>query len=249
MKHWLFIRGLGRNYHHWGDFGKKFQAAIGEDKIIFLDTLGNGEKNRTKSPLSIHEYTDDLRQSLDRCFKDSHLSPGTPKLNLLAISMGAMIATDWAHRFPHEIESLCLINTSDAYSGKFYQRLRWQNYFHLLRLYLRLHDAQNFEFEILKITTNNFSNRSYWSERFAQLPTTTRINWLRQMIAASRYHFPLQKPGCEVKIISSQKDRLVSSECSLNIARRWGQALIQHPRAGHDLPLEDGDWLLRQILR
>jgi hypothetical protein len=44
-------------------------------------------------------------------------------------------------------------------------------------------------------------------------------------------------------------DRLVDPECSRTLARAWQADFIEHPNAGHDLPLDDGAWVAQQIER
>jgi pimeloyl-ACP methyl ester carboxylesterase len=48
-------------------------------------------------------------------------------------------------------------------------------------------------------------------------------------------------------VIWSEKDRLVSSHCSQNIAKKFDASCFTHPTAGHDLPLDEPEWLT-QIL-
>ena len=43
-------------------------------------------------------------------------------------------------------------------------------------------------------------------------------------------------------------DRLVSPRCSQRLAAAWKVPLALHPSAGHDLPLDDPDWLLAQLV-
>lgn len=248
MKYWLLLRGLGRCRHHWGDFGQKFQQAIGDDKIIYLDILGNGDMHSQYSCTNIQDNTENLRSRLAQLFIKSNAALSVPKLNFVSISMGAMIATDWASRYPSEVESLHIINTSDSGSSPFYRRLRFENYPKLIRLLTKTDDAEIFEKGILEITTNNFSERELWHKKFAQVPITQRKNWLRQIIAASSYSFPKQAPNCRTQIIVSETDRLVSSTCSQSIAKMWQLPLTTHPTAGHDLPLEASQWLIEKIL-
>jgi len=40
---------------------------------------------------------------------------------------------------------------------------------------------------------------------------------------------------------------LVSVRCSERLAAQWGVLLQLHPTAGHDLPLDDGSWVVQQI--
>jgi pimeloyl-ACP methyl ester carboxylesterase len=50
-------------------------------------------------------------------------------------------------------------------------------------------------------------------------------------------------------LLASQTDHLVNVICSTTLAQRWQCALHLHPSAGHDLPLDDGDWVITHIHR
>ena len=78
-------------------------------------------------------------------------------------------------------------------------------------------------------------------------------NALRQLVAAARYTAPVATPLVPVSdsprilLLASQNDRLVSCQCSQTIARAWGVPLRMHPSAGHDLPLDDAQWVIGQV--
>jgi hypothetical protein len=42
---------------------------------------------------------------------------------------------------------------------------------------------------------------------------------------------------------------LVDPRCSQTLADCWNLPLAVHPVAGHDLPLDDGSWVLEEIAR
>ena len=46
---------------------------------------------------------------------------------------------------------------------------------------------------------------------------------------------------------TSRQGQLVASQCSQSIAGVWGCPLRWHPTAGHDLPLDDPQWVIDQI--
>ena len=82
-----------------------------------------------------------------------------------------------------------------------------------------------------------------------QARPVSRSNALRQLMAAARYRAPLQAPVPRMLLLGSQNDGLVSGQCSQAIAQAWQVPLALHPSAGHDLPLDDGPWVLAQIRR
>ena len=68
-----------------------------------------------------------------------------------------------------------------------------------------------------------------------------------QLVAAARYRAPLARPAPPLLILASEHDALVDHSCSRQLARHWTTAFAEHPTAGHDLPLDDGPWVARQV--
>jgi pimeloyl-ACP methyl ester carboxylesterase len=239
-RHWVFIRGLGRHSGHWGPFVAEFRKWFPEDRIELMNLRGNGDLAHSPSLGSIADNVRDLRA------RSQFLRDEQP-LHLLTISMGSMVGIEWAQQFPQEIEGVVAINTSDKGSSSFFERLRPANYEHFVSLLLRGATPLQIENDILKITTNLLPDRQHWAEIFAQTPATSRSNWLRQLCAASTYHFPEHKPRTEILLLASEKDRLVNPVCTKNIAEMWALKPHLHPSAGHDLPLDDGAWVCQEI--
>ncbi len=84
-------------------------------------------------------------------------------------------------------------------------------------------------------------------EAIATERPVTRLNALRQLAAVARYAPPPQGPGAPMLLLASERDQLVSPQCSQRFARRWDLPLRLHPWAGHDLPLDDPAWVVEQI--
>ena len=102
---WILLRGLTREARHWGSFKNQFGKRLAPDKATALDLPGNGEFYQQPSPTSVNAMVDFGRGQL--------LAQGVkPPYSLLAMSLGGMVASDWAQRFPQEVDRLVLINTS-----------------------------------------------------------------------------------------------------------------------------------------
>jgi pimeloyl-ACP methyl ester carboxylesterase len=241
QRHWIFLRGLARNSDHWGPFKVAFQSHFPQDKIELLDLRGNGSLAHSPSYASIADNVRDLRAR-------SHFLQEGRKVSLLSISMGAMIASEWARRHSDEVQELVLINTSERGSSKFWERLRPFSYPRLAKILLHQETSPEIELDILKITSH-LADKEKWSKIFAKSPSTTRMNFAKQIFAASRYEFPRHKPKTDVLILNSAKDRLVHPSCSENIAHLWHLRVHTHPTAGHDLPLDAPDWICDEIAR
>lgn len=243
MSTWVFLRGLTREARHWGDFPDKFRAEVADAKIITPDLPGNGSLNHAISPLSVHEMVEHCREELTQL---GH----APPYHLLGLSLGAMVAAEWATRYQQELEGCVLINTSMRPFSTFYQRLRPRNYMKLLSLAMHSSDAEKAERAILQLTTASSEQRpdiiKNWVTYRHQYPIT-RMNALRQLIAAARYRAPLRKPGVPMLLLASDKDTLVNPQCSRAMAESWNTALSLHPNAGHDLSFDEGAWVARQV--
>ncbi|MCX7089158.1 MAG: alpha/beta hydrolase [Methylococcales bacterium] len=233
----LLLRGLMREQRHWGDFVTLLQQQHPDADIITLDIPGNGHLYQRESPKSIAGMTDALRQQL---------KAATP-INLIALSMGGMIAIDWATRYPEEISALVLINTSVSRYAPFYWRLRWQNYCHFLTM-LWQNPTQK-EQTIVALTSNYHQDDAKlvdnWQHWRQQCPVSAKNAY--HQIRASATFKSLQKPSQPLLILTSSADRLVDYRCSVRLHEAWESAFEQHLTAGHDLPLDAPLWVSQVI--
>jgi len=246
-RHWVLLRGLGRDKRHWGSFILKFQQAFKNDRVSAIDTCGNGNFAQQKSPLSILEYTEHCRQQLhgDNVYKNKQI-----KVHLVALSLGGMIAVDWAQRFPDEVLSLTLINSSIANFTPWHKRINLLVFARLLKTILSKKSSEELEKSILQVSSNfpiQQSTLDCW-HKYRCTQGTSFVNLIRQLIAAARFKAN-KLPNIVPLVLSSKEDRLVSYIASEDIHRYLGGQLIIHPKAGHDLPLDDGDWVIQQIKR
>ena len=82
---------------------------------------------------------------------------------------------------------------------------------------------------------------------YARECPVTRANFLRQLVAAARFRAAPKPPAVPTLFLAAQQDHLVDVRCSLTLARQWNCPLRIHPTAGHDIPLDDGDWVTQQV--
>mgnify|MGYP006173064777 FL=1 len=236
----LLIRGLSREQRHWGEFRPLLATKL-TNPVLSFDFAGCGELYRQRSPCSISALRQSVRGQLQQA------AEFTGRVHLVAISLGAMLAADWAAQYPAEVASISLINSSARPLSPFYQRLRWQNYPLLLRTLFAA--ANRRERIILQLTSAAASKHAgvlpNWQLWQQQRPLSI-ANALRQLYAASRFVVP-PAPLCPTLLLSSLGDKLVSPQCSQALARHWQVAHLQHPWAGHDLALDDAHWLSTQL--
>ena len=242
---WIFLRGLTRETAHWGGFPDDFRQALPAHQVISLDLPGNGQFHRAPSPVSVGAMVNFCRNAMARRKLE-------PPYFVLAMSLGAMVATEWAYEWPDEITGCVLINTSFKQFSPFYRRLRPRNYLPLLGLAFLPGTPAGKERTILTVTSNEAAQRERvmpaWIEARLQRPVKP-INALRQLLAALRYRARRLAPATALLLLCSEYDRLVNFECSLAIASSWKCSLALHPSAGHDLPLDDPDWVIERVQR
>lgn len=234
---WLLLRGLGREAGHWDGFPEKLRA-LGQE-VEFLDLPGTGTEFARKSPLTIAETVEDLRR------RRSIAEP----VAVIAISLGGMVALDWAARYPGEISRLVVINSSVSGLVPPWKRLKFSN----VRTGLQFLTAKTLaekERAALVITTGLSgdaleSTVRRWVEIRERHPVTT-ISILRQLVAAVAFKLG-PAPKCPVLIVKGEMDRLVDPICSDLLAEKIGASLAAHPSAGHDLPLDEPEWLAKTV--
>jgi len=255
MSTWVLLRGLGRESRHWGNFPEVLRREIlragvpemtdSPLQIMTPDLPGNGRLNSRPSPPHVEEMAGQVRADL--------LARGVaPPYHLLAMSLGAMVAVAWAQAHPEEISAAVLINTSLRPFSPFYHRLRPENYLRLLGLIALHRSDQAWENAIHEITSRHPEQRAetvcQWLALRREYPVSRR-NLVRQLLAAARFQAPPEKPPVPLLVLGSRNDALVNCTCSRQLARRWHSDYVEHPAAGHDLPLDDGSWVARTLMK
>ncbi|GAB1620681.1 alpha/beta hydrolase [Agarivorans albus] len=238
----VLVRGLIREKRHWGQFRELLQQAFPERTIVSFNVPGNGHLYRLKSADSICQ----MRQSLRIQLRLQNVNIDC--IDIVAISLGGMLAVDWANKFSDEVNSLVLINSSNAAFSPFYRRLNWRIYPSLLSA-ICTQSTVSRQRKILALTTNFPQQHQQvlcsWVSWAKQYPVSLENAYL-QLKAAAAFKAP-NKPNQAMLILNSHRDKLVDCSCSEQLAKRWQADFKQHPTAGHDLPLDAPLWTVKQI--
>lgn len=243
----VLLRGLTREAGHWGRFEPLLREAVAPHAVLTVDLPGNGARWREVSPLSVSAMVDAVRADLAARGQ-------RPPWRVVGLSLGAMVGVAWAHAHPREVESLVLVNTSLRPFHALHERLSPRAWPTLARLAWPGTSAAATERAVLALTSRGLDEATRarvladWLALRARHPVS-RANALRQLWAAARYRAPREKPSVPVLVVGSGGDRLVSPRCSPTLARHWRCELLQHPDAGHDLPLDEPGWLARGVAR
>lgn len=241
---WILLRGLTRESRHWGNFPDRMAAALGA-RVLCLDLPGNGRLNAEPSLPTIEAMA-------DWCHAEIATKAMPGPCGVLAMSLGAMVAVAWSERHPADIKRAALLSTSLRPFSPFYHRLRPANYPSVLRSLLLPMTPEALESSILRATSRREGDATAtlgeWLRWRRENPVSRR-NTAIQLRAAARYRAPPAVPLNEVLLLAGDGDRLVDPECSRRLSLAWRVPLAMHPWAGHDLALDDPDWVVDQVLR
>lgn len=227
---WVLLRGWVREKRHWNGFDQLMAEKLSGSKIICLDLPGIGENSNLTCPISVSQITDLLR---------AQLPTKTSRRKILGISLGGMISIDWATRYPEDFDAAVIINSSASNLNSIQERINFSIFLQGIKILLR-HCPEKREEEILKLSSNKFQKPPYSA---GSLPFKTSV---RQLIAATRFKAlsPLKIPSL---FLLSEKDRLVNPVCGQALARVIDSVLVTHSSAGHDLSLDEPEWIVEQI--
>lgn len=244
IKHWIFLRGLSREHAHWGDFIQRCEIEL-DWHCYTLDLPGFGSEHQRPSPITIAEIRQDVQSRLPK-----ELNSNKQPIGIIALSLGGMVALDWLANDPENIYEAILIGTSSADCG-LSKRLKFNAIPSTLHALFAM-TARKQEQAILTMVSNNRHRHAevldLWC-RIRELRPTKKQNVIRQLIAASRFNSPSAQSLNNIKghFISSRADRMVSFQCSEYLAKKYHWPLTLHNTAGHDLPIDDADWLIHTL--
>ena len=243
---WVLLRGLSRESGHWGVFPehllRELRGLQPASQLLMLDLPGTGTLRRQASPTQVSAIVDACRAELHRRGVNGPVS-------LVGMSLGTAVLSDWANRYPNEVEAGVLINPSLRPFSELFRKPRPLNYLGLLLLSLSRFSARMREERVLSLTTRLTPTQAVidrWVELQRQHPLGVR-NTARQLLASMRYRASRTRPAAPMLLLCSKADNLVDWRCSQAISRAWGAPLRLHTKAGHDLPLDDPQWVARAV--
>jgi pimeloyl-ACP methyl ester carboxylesterase len=236
----VLLRGLGRSQGHWGDFVPRFQATFPRALIQTPDLPGCGSCHQARAPGDVAGMLAAVRENVRN----------EGPLWVLGLSLGGMVAYEWARRYPQEIAGVVLISSSLGGLSPPWRRLRPGAVWHLMAA-AATGDPLPRERRLHGLTSNRPDQTeglaTAWAE-LARREPVLRMNVVRQLLAAARYRASPEGLTAPLLVLVSQGDRMVDPSASRAIAARLpGAILREHSSAGHDLPLDDPDWVLGEI--
>jgi pimeloyl-ACP methyl ester carboxylesterase len=239
-REWVLLRGLGREKKHSEVFLQKLADADPKAKITAIDLPGTGEFFKISSPATIAGIAD---------FVQCHLPSERPEQrNIVGISLGGMVALELIHRYPDAYDNAVLINSSFRNLSSIFDRLQPEALWYMLKA-IMAKSSEEREKEILNMVSNNPQRHDWaatWSQIAQQRPVSP-TNFFKQLIAAANYDLPLTKPKVPLYLLTSDGDRMVKSDSSKKLAQHWELPIAIHATAGHELYIDDPDWVIKQL--
>ncbi|MEY2935821.1 MAG: hypothetical protein RL033_6570 [Pseudomonadota bacterium] len=254
---WLLLRGLGREQRHWYDFPERLRAVVGPDSVRLLDLAGAGtERERLPVPSVAWLARDVARRVLTA--RDAAHELAGPRLEdaqgrrswcVIGLSLGGMVALELAWLWPERIAHTLVINASaniTPLASRLVPAALWGLGGTLLAREPALREAR-----VLALTSAlPSSRRDEIALQATAFAAPRRLALLSQLCAAARFFPPSPRSvRPPLSFLGSRHDRLVSVVCSRDLARRYGAPYEEHPWAGHDLTLDDPDWVCARVAR
>lgn len=243
---WLLLRGLTREKSHWGSFLPLLKKNFPGSQVFCLDLPGVGTENNRPSPLSIAGITDDVRGRWRKTFSKSKIGDWV----CVGHSLGGMIALDWQERYSKDFVGAVLMNTSSRGVAPPWKRVNFGAITEFARIALSK-DLESHEQRVLSLTSNLQSKNkkllAEWVE-FAKARPLYPMTSVRQIGAAALFkaRVPSRVP---LLFLYSKADRLAHYSCSQQMAKLYGMETAEHKKAGHDLALDDPDWVLENLIQ
>jgi len=237
----LLLRGLMREIRHWGDFPVVLAKQENIENVVCLDLPGIGENKDKTFPLSMGEVVNSLRN-------DFLAIKGDQPWAIVGISLGGMIALEWQKEFFTDFKKIIIINSSALNTSPTWHRLKPKALMTCLKS-LKSSSNETREAAILKMVSNKYANDPETLRKWVKIANEcpmNKITAIRQLAVAAKFTAPkkLNIPGL---VISSRADNMVAWQCSKQLAKRYNTKLVLHSSAGHELALDEPDWLAKNI--
>ena len=240
----FLLRGLVREKEHWGNFKSEVQQRFPDANIITPEIQGVGEYTDIDSPDNFEDMIKFMRE------KHIHLFDGNQTNILMAMSLGGMITRQWIEMFPTDFSRIILVNTSFKGLNPLFNRLQPASLLSFLHIFATPAIAKR-ERLIIKMVSNNSTNHEQIIEKWIEIQNkrpVKRKSFVNQIKAALTFKpettWPKEIP---LLILAAKKDRLCSYKSSEKLHAVWGGDLHIHPTAGHDLPIDDAQWILDKL--
>ncbi len=239
----VLIRGLGHEARHWGVFVDLLKKQDFCSEVFLCDLPGAGVFYKEKGASSVTKM-------LEHLVLNYHEKFVTKKpLVLVGLSLGGMLALEYMAKYPNMFSACVLINSSVGSLTPWYRRMRLSAIPTVLRIALTTNISQKQRL-ILSLVSSRYQNDPLTLAeqiRIAQTQPIRLYNLMRQLFAGARFKAPHLEGIGKTLVLYSEKDALVDPRSSLALAQFLSSVVFSHPEAGHDLPLDDPQWIQEKM--
>ncbi len=232
------VRGLARETAHWGDFINQLQNLDGVASVTGLDLLGAGRYHKLTSPITIGENSEFLLSQIP-------MTGDRPRV-IISVSLGSMVAVEMAQRAPQMFSQIFVANTSFANLSPLHHRLQLEAFKRFFKI-SKSRTLQDRESEVLKMVSRDRGKHekvlAEWVAIAEKRPMALK-NFVRQLLAAATYRIADDPPDVPIVVLRSMGDQMVDPSCSQKLAEHWSLPLKTHPSSGHDIFIDDPQWVL-----
>jgi len=235
----VFLHGIGGNRTNWHDqlpvFGNHFHA-------VAWDARGYGESDDYEGALAMNDFVGDLRRVLD------HLD--SERAHLIGLSMGGVIALDFAASYPDRVATLTLCDTlpglthlSESQRAEFI-RLRQEPL-------LAGKEPQDIAPAVAKSLLGKNPRSGSYEKLVASLSALHKQSYLKTIAASVNYarEFVLEAIEVPVHVVVGAEDTLTPPSVSRTMAQRIpGARLTIIEEAGHLSNIEQPEAFNRAVL-
>jgi len=245
VKNYILIRGLTREACHWHDFPSKLESSDSSIRVHFIDLPGSGIHHKIKFPLITRSLVGFLHQQLEEL-----KSQNSGEFHAITISLGGMVLMKWIEKYENDFESAIIINSSAKDLSPIHHRLQLKVWKDILKTPF-IRDITTRERSILSFTSNMRESEEldeiakHYASEYYKRPMSLQ-NSIRQLLWAAKVKSP-HKLSLKTVFIASKGDKLAHYSCSERLAQKLNKEVHLHEHAGHDLPLDCGEWLVEKI--
>ncbi len=235
----VLIEGWG--YASWMWYRQRELA--GSLRLLIYDNRGVGASSRLDSPVTMDTFADDLVGLLD------HVSIG--RAHVLGVSMGGMIALQFALRYERRVQSLVLCSTGPGARGKpadpSVTRIMFEPRGPDTIGWLRRKMSVAFSDRFLAQHGDEFEK--VLQLRLPWIPDDTSLLNQAKAVAAFDVLDRLSDLDVPALVVAGTADRVVPPENSFTLYSRIPQSSLHLFRgAGHLVPIECADQFNRLVL-
>ena len=235
----IFLHGIGGNRTNWldqlGEFGRYFHAAA-------WDARGYGNSDDYEGALDFGDFAGDLRRVLD------YFNAG--RAHLIGLSMGGVIALDFAERFPNRVATLTLCDSlpgfthlSEAQRAEFI-RLRQEPL-------LAGKEPSDMAPAVARSLLSKNPRAGAYERLVASMAALHKQSYLKTIAGTVNYarRFELENIAAPTHVVVGGEDTLTPPALSREMARRIpGARLTIIEGAGHLSNIEQPEAFNRAVL-